>query len=122
MVIWHAGSVPEETEIADSVPTVGVKITVLITWGDGPLHPLAVTCIFTVPEKTLAQVITPVAGFILPAAALLKDQVKPVLFVAVLVYVVVVAFVNWHVSSIPAETLIAAGVPTVGVIVTVRTV
>jgi hypothetical protein len=36
----------------------------------------------TLPENPLAQVITPVTGSIDPAAELLSDQLKPVLFVA----------------------------------------
>jgi hypothetical protein len=65
------------------VPTVGVMVTVLVTCAEGPLHPLAVTWIFTVPEKPLAQVITPVVAPMVPADGLLSDQLKPVLFVAV---------------------------------------
>ena len=65
------------------VPTVGVIVTVLITCEDGPLQPLAVTWIFVVPENPLAQVITPVAATIEPAKPLLKLQLYPVLFVAV---------------------------------------
>jgi hypothetical protein len=44
---------------------------------------LAVTWIFTLPENPLAHVITPVAALILPADALLIDQLNPILFVAV---------------------------------------
>jgi hypothetical protein len=58
-------------------------VTVLVTCAEGPLHPLAVTCIFTVPEKPLVQVIIPVVAPMVPAEALLSDQLKPVLFVAV---------------------------------------
>jgi hypothetical protein len=54
----------------------------LMTCEEGPLHPLAVTCMFTDPENPLAQVITP-AELIEPADELLRDQLKPVLFVAV---------------------------------------
>jgi hypothetical protein len=45
---------------------------------------------FTVPEKPLAQVMTPVVAPMTPAAPLLKLQLNPVLFVAVVAYVVVV--------------------------------
>jgi hypothetical protein len=82
-VSWHTGSVPLDIVMAVGVPTVGVIVTVLVTWAEGPLHPFAVTWISTVPENPLAQVITPVVGFIDPAAALLIDQLKPVLSVAV---------------------------------------
>ena len=61
--------------IADGEPTVGVTTTVLITWIDGELQPLATTWIFTDPEKLFAQVMTPDVGFIVPADALLKDHV-----------------------------------------------
>jgi hypothetical protein len=44
---------------------------------------------FTDPENPLAHVITP-AELIEPADGLLRDQLKPVLFVAVVEYVVVV--------------------------------
>ena len=55
-----------------------------------------------------------------PAAALLKLQLNPVLLVAVVENVVVVVpLVNWQVGSVPAETVMAVGVPTVGVTVTV---
>ena len=75
----------------------------------------------TVPENPLAQVITPVVALMVPAATLLLDQLKPVLFVAVVAYVVVVVpFVSWQVGSVPAETVIAVGVPTVGVMLTER--
>ena len=69
--------------IAVGVPTVGVITIVRITCADGPLHPLAVTLISTVPENPLAQVITPDMGSMLPAEPLLKLQLKPVLLVAV---------------------------------------
>jgi hypothetical protein len=69
--------------IAVGVPTVGVIVTVRVTIADGPLQPLAVTWIFTVPEKPFDQVIIPVAAPILPAAPLLKLQLKPVLVEAV---------------------------------------
>src|SRR6476469_5454684 len=105
------------------VPTVGVIFTVRTVCADGPLHPFAVTRISTEPEKPFAHVITPVDALIEPAAALLNDQLKPVLFVAVVAYVVVVVpFVNWQVGSLPAEIVIAVGTPTVGVMFTVRTV
>ena len=110
------GSVPADTVIAVGVPTVGVTVTVLITCEDGPLQPLAVTWIFTVPENPLAQVIIPVVAPMLPAAGLLILQLNPVLFAAVVAYVVVVVpLVNWQVGSTPAETIIGVGVPTAGV-------
>jgi hypothetical protein len=65
------------------VPTVGAMFNVRITCADVPLHPLAVTWILTLPEKPFAQVITPVVALIVPARALLSDQLNPVLFVAV---------------------------------------
>ena len=74
---------PEDMLIAAGVLTVGVTFTVLITCEEGPLQPLAVTCILTVPENPFAHVITPVEALIEPAAALLIDQLKPVLLVAV---------------------------------------
>ena len=55
-------------------PTVGVIVTVLITCDDGPLQPLAVTWMFTVPEKPLVQVMMPVVVPIEPAEPLLKLQ------------------------------------------------
>ena len=69
--------------IAVGVATVGMIFTVRITCADGPLQPLAVTRISTVPEKPLAQVIIPVVAPMLPAAPVLKLQLKPVLFNAV---------------------------------------
>jgi hypothetical protein len=121
LVSWQVGSDPDETVIAVGVPTVGVTLTVRITWAEGPLQPLAVTWILTLPENPFAQVITPVDAFIVPARALLTDQLKPVLFVAVVAYVVVVVpFVSWQVGSVPAETVIDVGVPTVGATFTVR--
>jgi hypothetical protein len=79
---------PWQIVVADGVgvvgnPTVGVIVTVLITCDDGPLQPLAVTWIFTVPENPLAQVMMPVVAPIEPAEPLLKLQLNPVLFVAV---------------------------------------
>ena len=107
--------------VADGVGMVGTP-TVLVTFierttcAEGPLQPFAVTCISTLPVKPLAQVITPVAASIEPAAELLKVQLNPVLFVAVVEYVVVVMpLANWQVGSVPDETVIAVGVPTVGV-------
>ena len=64
------------------VPTAGIIFTVLNTCEEGPLQPLAVTWMSTLPEKPLAHDIDPVTGFITPAAELLNDQLKPVLFVA----------------------------------------
>ena len=81
---------PPETVIGVGVPTGSDMFTVRITCVEGPLQPLAVTWIFTLPEKPFAQVITPVVGLIVPASALLIVQLKPVLFVAVVAYVVVV--------------------------------
>jgi hypothetical protein len=75
--------VPAEIVIAVGVPTVGVMLTVRVTWAEGPLHPLAVTLISTVPENPLFHVITPEEALIDPAAALLIDQLKLVLLVAV---------------------------------------
>lgn len=44
---------------------------------------------------------------------------NPVEFVAVVAYeVVVVPFVSWHAGSLPADMVIAVGVPTAGVTVT----
>ena len=71
--------------IAVGVPTVGVIATGWVTVAEGPLQPLAVTWIFVVPEKPFAHVITPVEGLMEPAAALLNDQLKPVLLAAVVV-------------------------------------
>ena len=51
---------------------------------------MAVTRIFTLPENPFAQVMIPEAAPIEPAAPLLNDQLKPVLFVAVVAYAVVV--------------------------------
>ncbi len=68
---------------------LGLTVTDLRTWEEGPLHPLAVTCMFTDPENPFAHVITP-DELIEPADGLLSDQLKPVLFVAVVEYVVVV--------------------------------
>ena len=74
-------------------------VTVLTTCEDGPLQPLAVTRISTEPENPLAQVIIPVVAPIEPAEALVKLQLKPVLFVAVVAYaVVVVPLVSWQVG------------------------
>lgn len=83
LVNWQVGSVPANTVMAVGVPTVGVILTVCIICADGPLHPLAVTWISTVPENPFAQVMIPVAAPIEPADGLLSDQLKPVLFVAV---------------------------------------
>ena len=81
--------------MAVGVPTVWVTFTVCVTCDDGPLHPLAVARISTVPKKPLAQVIKPVVAPMAPAEPLLKLQLKPVLFVAVVAYnVVVVPLVN----------------------------
>ena len=82
-VSWHVGSVPTETVIAVGVPTVGIILTVWLTIVEGPLQPLAVTWISTVPKNPSAQVIIPEEAPMEPAAGLLKVQLKPVLFVAV---------------------------------------
>ena len=112
---------PAETFMAVGTPTVGVTFTVRTVCADGPLQPLAVTWILTLPEKPFAHVITPVVALIVPASTLLVDQFKPVLFVEVVKYVVVVVpLVNWHVGSAPAVIVIAVGMPTVGVILTTR--
>ena len=74
LVSWQVGSVPADMVIAVGVPTVGVTVTVFITWADGPLQPRAVTWIFTVPENPLVHVIKPLLALILPAAALLNVQ------------------------------------------------
>ena len=90
LVNWHVGSVLLVAKpMVVGLPTVGVTMTVRIVCAEGPLQPLAVTRISTKPEKPLVQVTTP-AEEIVPAAALLSDQVKPVLLVAVVAYVVVV--------------------------------
>jgi hypothetical protein len=82
-VNWQAGSIPADIVIAVGVPTVGVIFTVRETIADAPLHPLAVTRISTVPENPSAQVMMPDEEPMIPAAPLLKLQLKPVLFVAV---------------------------------------
>ena len=83
LVNWQVGCAPAAIVMVVGVPTVAVIVTVRITCADGPLQPLAVTMIFTLPEKLLAQVIRPVVALMAPAEALLSDQLKPVLFVAV---------------------------------------
>jgi hypothetical protein len=111
---WHKGSAPDPTVIADGNPTDGLMVTLRITCTDGPLHPFAVTWMLTVPKKPLVQVITPVVAFIVPAAGLLIDQLKPVLFEAVVAYEVVVeALMSWQVGSVPAAVVIAVGLPSV---------
>lgn len=112
-------------QIALSVPAFAAGAGLIVTeWeveADGPLHPLAVTWMLTVPENPVAQVIIPVVGVIDPAAALLTDQLKPVLFVAVVEYVVeAVPVVSSQVGSLPDAIAMAAGVPTVGVMTTER--
>ena len=57
-------------------------------------------------------------ALIVPADALSLDQFKPVLLPAVLVYVVVIPAPGAHVGSVPAEMVIAVGVPTLGLMVT----
>lgn len=81
-VSWHIGSVPPDIVMGVGSPTVGVIFTVLITCPEGPLHPLAVTWMFTLPEKPAVQIISPEV-LIDPAAELLNDQLKPVLSEAV---------------------------------------
>ena len=78
-VIWQVGSAPADMAMGVGVPTVGVIVTALTTCAEGLLHPFAVTWILTVPVKPAVQVITPVDAFIVPAAASLTDQLKPVL-------------------------------------------
>jgi hypothetical protein len=58
-------------------------LTVLVTIADGPLQPLAITWMSTLPENPLAQVITPFDASMLPAEGLLRLQLNPVLLVAV---------------------------------------
>jgi len=82
-VNWQVGSIPADIIMAVGEPTVGVILTVRLTCADGPLQPLAVTKISTLPEKSRAQVITPVVGFIYPANGVLTFQLKPVLLIAV---------------------------------------
>ena len=76
---------PAEIVIAVGVPTVGVIFTARATGMEGPLQPSAITWMLTLPANPLVQVITPVEGSIDPARELVLDQVKPVLFVAVVV-------------------------------------
>ena len=62
-------------------------------------------------------------AFMLPAPTGKTDQLNPVLFVAVVAYVVVVVpFVSWQVGSVPPDTVMAVGVPTVAVTTTERVV
>jgi hypothetical protein len=82
LINWQVGGVPD---MEPGVLTVGVTNTVFETCAEGPLQPLAVTLISTEPEKPFAHVITPVTEFMVPADALLTDQLKPVLFEAVVV-------------------------------------
>jgi hypothetical protein len=81
------GELPVQADAVFAVVTAGngFTVTVFLTKAEGPLQPIAVTWISTVPENPLAHVITPVEASILPAAALLKDQLNPVLLVAVVV-------------------------------------
>ena len=83
LVSWQVGSVPVKMVMSVGVPTTGVTTTLRETIADGPLQPLAVTWISTEPANPLAQVISPVAGLMVPAAGLLSDQLKPVLSVDV---------------------------------------
>ena len=103
--------------IADGIPTVGATVIVRVVCDDGPLHPLAVTCMITVPENPSAHVITPVVALMMPALASLMDQFNPVLLLAVVPNAVVVtSFCNLQAGGVP---VIAVGVPTVGIKVTV---
>ena len=72
-----------DAEILTLTGRFGFTFTDLIICAEGPLQPFAVTCMLTVPEKPLVQVMTPVVAPILPANPLLRLQLKPVLFVAV---------------------------------------
>ena len=85
LVSWQLGSVPAMIVIGVGVPTVGVIVTVRVVIAEGPLHPLAITWIFTVPEKPLVQVMTPVEELMDPAEGLLILQTSPVDAQAVLV-------------------------------------
>jgi hypothetical protein len=81
-------NVPEQTGFAEDVMDTltgrfGLMFTVRMTCEEGPLQPFAVTWIFTIPKKPLDQVMIPVVAPILPAAPLLRLQLNPVLFVAV---------------------------------------
>ena len=78
---WHI--VDADGEGVAGIPTVGVTDIVAEIIAEGPLHPFAVTRISTEPENPFAHVITPVDALIVPADALLSDQLKPVLLVAV---------------------------------------
>jgi len=74
-VSWQDGSLPADIVIAVGVPTVGVIFTVRDTWADGPLHPRAITCMSTVPEKPSDQVRIPVVRPMLPAEGLLTFEI-----------------------------------------------
>jgi hypothetical protein len=84
------GSVPADIVMVVGVPTVGVTVTVRVVAAEGPLQPLAVTEMVAEPEYPFVHVITPEVAFMVPAPAGLTDQLKPVLFAAVVAYVVVV--------------------------------
>ena len=112
-------------QIALSVPAfaagAGLMLTLRVLAVEGPLQPFAVTWMVTVPENPVAQVIIPVVGVIDPAAALLTDQLRLVLFAAVVEYVVVnVPVVSSHEGSLPEAIVIVVGLLTVGVITTAR--
>jgi hypothetical protein len=77
---WHL--VVNVPNVNTGISTAGLIVTALVAAVEGPLHPFAVTLMSTVPENPLAQVITPFE-LMAPAAELLKDQLKPVPFVAV---------------------------------------
>ncbi len=96
---------------------MGFIVTVLFTFGEGPLHPFAVTSISTTPTKSFAHTIKPLFVSIFPAKVLEIDQLNPVLFEAVVEYFVMLPKVL-QIGSTPDSILIAVGVPTVGVTVT----
>ena len=79
----HVGFDPDVMAMLTDGAAAVLTVTPLITCADGPLQPLAVTCILTEPENPFAHVITPVDALIEPAAGLLRDQLKPELLVAV---------------------------------------
>ena len=85
-VAGQTGLVPESSGAVEDA----LIVTFRVTGAEGPLQPLAVTVIVAVPEKPSVHVITPVVAFMVPAPAGETDQLKPVLFSAVVVYVAVV--------------------------------
>ena len=78
---WQALAAARAAVFCSTSPHRSVTARAIIA--EGPLHPSACTWIFTIPKNPFAQVITPVAGSIDPASALLIDQLKPLLFEAV---------------------------------------